>query len=127
VRLGAGKARALLATLLLNANRVMSAERLIVELWGERPPRTARAALQGYVSQLRDALGEGSEATLVTEPGGYRLRVARGELDLDLFEALVAQAREAGPSGDHVFASERLREAAHDARSASSSAVSGAC
>ena len=39
--LGGAKQRALLALLLLNANRVVSRERLIDELWGDEPPATA--------------------------------------------------------------------------------------
>ena len=57
--LGPPKQRALLALLLLNANRVVSRERLIDELWGEGPPETAVKALQVYVSQLRKVLPDG--------------------------------------------------------------------
>jgi DNA-binding SARP family transcriptional activator len=56
VRLPASKPRALLALLLLNRNRVVSTEQLIDGLWDD-PPETAAKALQGYVSQLRRALG----------------------------------------------------------------------
>jgi predicted ATPase/DNA-binding SARP family transcriptional activator len=90
-----------LAVLLLGAGRVVLVERLIDEVWGVRPPRTARAALQGYVAQLRHALGEGADRVLVTEPGGYRLRVGAGELDLKRFDELVEQARTAAGGGDH--------------------------
>jgi DNA-binding SARP family transcriptional activator len=51
--LGSGKQRLLLAALLLSANRVVSADRLIDHLWGEAPPATAQTALQGHVSALR--------------------------------------------------------------------------
>src|SRR5215203_665172 len=54
--LGAGKQRALLAILLLNANEVVSTDRLQDELWGETPPETAGKALQVHVSQLRKVL-----------------------------------------------------------------------
>src|SRR5215217_8569176 len=56
VSLGAAKQRALLAILLLQPNQVVSSERLIDDLWGERPPATAANALQVYVAQLRKAL-----------------------------------------------------------------------
>ena len=91
--LGDGKPRALLALLLLNANEAVSSERLIDELWDERPPPTAAKILQNYVSQLRKALGEGR---LETRGRGYALRVEAGELDADAFEALLAEARAAG-------------------------------
>ena len=51
------KHRALLATLLLRAGEPVSSDRLIEDLWGESPPRTARDALQNYVSLLRKTLG----------------------------------------------------------------------
>jgi predicted ATPase/DNA-binding SARP family transcriptional activator len=110
VGLGGARPQGLLAVLLLNANRVVLTERLIDELWGERPPRTARAALQGYVARLRHALGEGSTEVLVTEPGGYRLRVAPGAFDLERFEGLLRAARRAAVDGDHAVACKRLRE-----------------
>ena len=51
--IGGGRQRKLLAILALRANEFVGSERLIEELWGERPPPTAAKALQGYVSQLR--------------------------------------------------------------------------
>jgi DNA-binding SARP family transcriptional activator len=87
VEFGAGKPRALLAILLLNANRVVSSDVLIESLWGERPPDTANKALQVYVSQLRKALGR---ERIVTASPGYELRLEPDELDLDRFERLVA-------------------------------------
>ena len=56
VALGGTKQRALLAILLLNANEVVSSDRLIDELWGQEPPDTAAKGLQGYVSGLRKVL-----------------------------------------------------------------------
>ena len=57
--LGGAKQRAVLAILLLHRGQVISSERLINELWGERPPATAAKTLQGYVFHLRRALGDG--------------------------------------------------------------------
>ena len=51
--LGGPKQRAVLVHLDLQANRVVPAERLIDEIWGEDPPPAARSALQSYVSHLR--------------------------------------------------------------------------
>ncbi len=90
VQLAAAKPRALLALLLLNRNRVLSTERLIDQLWGDDPPAQATKTLQVYVSQLRKGLGGGR---LLTRAPGYLLRVEPGELDLERFEELVAQAR----------------------------------
>jgi DNA-binding SARP family transcriptional activator/tetratricopeptide (TPR) repeat protein len=101
---GGPKQRGLLAVLLLNANRVVSSDRLIDALWGERPPATAHKALQVYVSQLRRMLGKDH---LVTRAPGYLLRIAGDELDLGRFEALLEQARGLEPEA----ASAKLREA----------------
>ena len=92
VDVGGAKQRALLAVLLLNANRVVSTDRLIDALWGERSPETAQKALQVYVSQLRKALGR--ERILTIGPG-YQARVDPGELDLDRFQTLVAAGKPA--------------------------------
>lgn len=83
---GGAKQRALLAVLLLNANRVVSSDRLMDALWEEEPPETAHKALQVYVSQLRKAL---SSARIVTRTPGYLLRVEEDELDVERFERLV--------------------------------------
>ena len=89
------KHRALLAVLLLNANRVVSNDSLIDALWEERIPDTATKALQVYVSYLRRLL----DATrLETKSPGYLLRVADSEYDVHEFEALVRQARTENPA-----------------------------
>src|SRR5438876_4084513 len=90
--LGGGAARSLLALLLLHANEVVSGERIVDELWGERPPATASKIVQNAVSQLRRALGDGR---VETRDRGYVLHLAAGELDLDRFEQLVDEARRA--------------------------------
>ena len=86
------KPRALLAMLLLNANRPVSTERLVAGLWGDEEPATALGALQNYVSQLRKALGK---EVIVTKPPGYMAVVGPDELDLEVFKRLVAEAAEA--------------------------------
>src|SRR5437763_6753201 len=108
VALAAAKPRALLAVLLLDRNRVVSVGRLVEDLWGDEPPETATKALQGYVSQLRKALGADR---LLTKPPGYSLRVEAGELDLDRFERLLREGRELLGSGEFKAAAKRLAEA----------------
>ena len=107
IDVGARKQRALLALLLLNANRVVPTERLIDELWGDTPPETARSALQVYIAGLRKALG-GEGSALRTRAPGYVLNVEPGALDLDRFTALRAEAQAAG---DEERRSALLREA----------------
>jgi DNA-binding SARP family transcriptional activator len=89
VHLGPPKQRALLAWLLLHANRVVSRDRLIDALWGERPPETAVSALQGYVAGLRKALGA---ERIETRTSGYRLQADPAEIDLARFQQMVSDA-----------------------------------
>jgi YVTN family beta-propeller protein len=106
--LGGPKQRAVLAMLLLDANRPVSRDRLIDRLWGESPPPSAAHTLDDYVSRLRRALGA---ARIERHPAGYLIRVEPGELDLERFEALLEQGRAAAADGDAVQASTVLGEA----------------
>jgi DNA-binding SARP family transcriptional activator len=108
VHLAAAKPRALLALLLLNRNQVVSTDRLIDDLWDDNPPATATKTLQVYVSQLRKELGPDR---LVTRPPGYLFRVEEGELDLERFEQLTADARRRLADGDAAGARDEFREA----------------
>ena len=92
VPLGGARQRAVLAILLLHRGEVVSVDRIVDELWGERPPDTATKTVQVYVSRLRKALGEGA---LVTRGGGYALEVDADQVDADRFERLAAEGREA--------------------------------
>jgi DNA-binding SARP family transcriptional activator len=103
--LGGARQRTLLALLLTRANEVVSADRLIDELWGAEPPRTAANALQYHVSQLRKALAP--HDAIATQEPGYVIRVGPDELDLLRFEALVEEAQQAAPD----VAAQRLRDA----------------
>ena len=89
VPLPSGRQRSLLALLALSGGAPLSRDRLIDELWGERPPASAVSALHVHLSKLRGLLG----GVLVLEPAGYAL--VRGEFELDLwqFDALVDRAR----------------------------------
>ena len=102
--LGGRKQRSLLAVLLLNANDVVSTERLVDELWGESPPATVAKSIQVYVSRLRKEIGPDR---LVTREPGYLLRVDPPELDTECFERLISEARTADPQ----VAGVKLREA----------------
>src|SRR5574337_1067835 len=104
LKLGGAKQRGLLALLLLHANEPVARDRLIDELWGDRPPETVATAVQVHVSQLRKALGQDR---IVTQPPGYLIRVENGAIDVDRFEHLVARARATDPAE----AAELLREA----------------
>ncbi|MCO1581923.1 AfsR/SARP family transcriptional regulator [Crossiella sp. SN42] len=101
--LTAPKREVVLATLLLRANQVVSVEKLVTEVWGQVPPRTATAALHVHVSQLRKYLAEscGLDNRILTCSPGYLIRVGPGELDLDVFQAEVARGRELVRGGRH--------------------------
>ncbi|TMR91344.1 AfsR/SARP family transcriptional regulator, partial [Nonomuraea basaltis] len=87
------KVRALLAGLLIHAGRPVSADRLIDDLWGGRPPANAPAALRVKVSQLRRVLGD-RELVAYRSPG-YVLRVDPGSVDAGRFETLIGRAQHA--------------------------------
>src|SRR4029077_13836068 len=90
--IAAGKERALLAVLLLHANRTVGREQLVDALWGEEVPESAQKMVQIHVSQLRKAL---PEARLLTRAPGYLLEARDDEIDLARFERSVAGARRA--------------------------------
>jgi DNA-binding SARP family transcriptional activator len=97
VELTAAKQRTLLGVLLLHPDETVSRERLIDELWGESPPRTASNALHTYVSDLRRVLGRES---IETHPDGYRIQLEPGGLDASRFSELLIDARSASSSGE---------------------------
>jgi DNA-binding SARP family transcriptional activator len=112
----AAKQRALLALLLLNANNVVSTDRLVDELWGEKAPATAQSALQVHVSQLRRVLEprraqRDAHGIVVTRPPGYLVQIAPEQLDLHRFERLVTEGAQALADGRATTASTTLREA----------------
>jgi DNA-binding SARP family transcriptional activator len=109
IRLGGAKQRALLALLLLHANEVVSAGRLIDVLWSDAPPADAAKALQIHVSRLRRVLG--SDDVLRTRPGGYLLAVDEATFDRARFERLAAEGHSSLARGDAAAARERLGEA----------------
>ena len=92
--------RALLAILLIHAGEVVSADRLIEELWGSGLPGHPSNALQVVVSRVRKALEvSAGPSRLVTRKPGYVLDVGPGELDAGRFGRLVEEARRAGAAG----------------------------
>ena len=90
LKLGGPKQRAVLAHLILRANRVVPASLLIDELWGDEPPETARNTLQTYVYRLRKVLGD---ARIEAGSGGYLLHAEPDEIDAGRFEALLKHAK----------------------------------
>ena len=108
--LGSAKQRALLAILLLHANEPVSTDRLIEDIWGERPPADAGKSLQIHVSRLRKTLGP-ADGIVVTQPNGYLIKLGPNDVDLQRFERLAVEGRRALAGGDPGRANGRLGEA----------------
>jgi len=86
--------RALVAALALRPGEVVSTDRLVTDLWGERAPSSATGSLQNTVSALRKLLGRD---ILVTQAPGYRLAVEPDSVDAHRFEQLLDHARSCEP------------------------------
>lgn len=114
--LGWPRQRAVLATLLLRANQVVSRDELIDALWGSDAPATVVNVMHVYVANLRKVLEPGRRSR---EPGrllasagpGYVLRVAAGGLDLEVSEHHLGSARRARAAGDLETAATALETA----------------
>nr|WP_052478355.1 BTAD domain-containing putative transcriptional regulator [Kibdelosporangium sp. MJ126-NF4] len=97
----------MLAVLLARAGHTVSADRLVDEIWGERPPRTAHNTVQGYVMRLRRLLGADANDLLLTRNRGYQVTVADEELDAVAFKRLLESGqRDLGEGRLHAAAGE---------------------
>jgi predicted ATPase/DNA-binding SARP family transcriptional activator/tetratricopeptide (TPR) repeat protein len=101
VALGGRRQRVVLAALLLQRSRPVSADHLVELVWGAEVPPSAVGTLQAYLSRLRRALGD---AVLARDGGGYRVHLGDGQLDIPRFELLVVEAEAATDAGDHAAA-----------------------
>jgi DNA-binding SARP family transcriptional activator/Tfp pilus assembly protein PilF len=106
-----GRQQALLAVLLLNADRVVSVGEIGETLWGPTPLPSASATVRNYVKRLRRVLGDTDQARIVTRSPGYAIRVDPGELDVAQFEVLLEGARDAARGGSWEAAADQAREA----------------
>ena len=99
VALGGTKQRAVLAMLGLEANRAVTADRLIEGLWGEQPPPSAAKMVQNYVWRLRKVLAGDGGAEIVTRGRAYELRIDRELVDVCRLERLVSEAARGSEAG----------------------------
>src|SRR5437588_7511982 len=116
VPLGGPRQRAVLAVLLLQPNRVVSADRLVEDVWAGHAPEASVTSLQTYVFHLRRALEPGrprggAAEVLATRDRGYLLQVSRDRLDAAAFEDGLAAGLAALEAGRHSQARERLGRA----------------
>jgi len=101
-----GNQRALLAALLLDANRVVATDQIAETLWGPGPPPSAQVTIRNYVRRLRQAFGDAGRDRIVAQPNGYLIRVEAGELDVARFEDLLRRARAAARDASWEAAAE---------------------
>lgn len=116
VDLGGHRQRAVLAYLLLHANKVVSTSQMLSALWADdEAPMTARKILQNAVWKLRGVLSrpprgeQGPE--LLTRAPGYLLRVPQQRVDLLDYEQRVVTGRAALAAGEVEPARRSLGEA----------------
>ena len=104
VELSSRRLRRLLAVLVVHANEVVSADRLIDLVWGDAEPLGGAWTLKTNVSRLRSVLEpgrlHGESNRVVTRPPGYQLSLAADELDAGRFDRLVAEAARLVAEGD---------------------------
>lgn len=97
IPLGGSRQRLLLAVLLTAPNRAVSVERIVAAVWPDGPPRTATGQVRDRVRLLRRRLGRlggpSGGDRLNTRAGGYALRVADEEYDVELFRQRAADGR----------------------------------
>jgi DNA-binding SARP family transcriptional activator/tetratricopeptide (TPR) repeat protein/DNA-binding XRE family transcriptional regulator len=107
--IGAGQQRAVLGLLAIHPGHALHRETIIDAVWAHRPPASAVAMTQSYVSQLRRLLGE---RLLVSDGTSYRLVVSSAQLDALEFADLADQARDTAAAGDPAAACELFQQAA---------------
>jgi SARP family transcriptional regulator, regulator of embCAB operon len=113
VPLGTPKQRAVLAVLIVNANRPVDIDVLIGAAWNQRPPAGARATLHAYISNLRRLMSSAGvdRALLASAPPGYRLAIGQHQYDLGRFRAEKDAGLHAAAAGEFEQASRQMSDA----------------
>ena len=106
----APKVRQVLALLLVRSGDVVPVDALVRELWGGRPPRSALTTLQTYVYHARRLLEvePDRQQLVVTRPAGYLVDAPEHEVDVRMFQSLLARGRDAQAAGDQEQAADLL-------------------
>ncbi|KAB7760295.1 MULTISPECIES: BTAD domain-containing putative transcriptional regulator [Mycobacteriaceae] len=121
IQVGTPKQRAVLAMLVANANRAVSAADLITAIWEDEPPAAARISVSAYVSNLRRILTEAgidAHAVVSTAPHGYRLEITPEQSDLARFATEQQAGINAAAAGRFEAASTHLTTALRQWRGA---------
>jgi DNA-binding SARP family transcriptional activator len=106
--LGGLRQRAVLAALVIAADRTVDVDRLIEMVWDDAPPAKPIASLRAYVANLRRILTDGR---LITDTNGYRLKLGSDRVDTREFDSQVAAGRRLLESGDPAGSSRTLERA----------------
>jgi len=95
ILINAPKIETVLRVLLVRANQIVSTTQLISEIWGDRPPRRATAAVHVYISNIRRRLSteNAGSVPLATRSPGYTMILSPEDLDLTRFRRLARQGR----------------------------------
>lgn len=113
--LGGPRHRAVLGMLALAVPDVVSTDRIVDGLWGERPPEKPLASLQVFIHKLRrglaDLTGQDGHTLLESRAPGYRLALPPEEIDAVRFEVATTRARVHARTGEHQLARQELEEA----------------
>jgi DNA-binding SARP family transcriptional activator len=113
--LGAPQQRALLAMLLLAGGRQVSLEVILDGLWGDDVPKASVGTVRTYVSRLRGCLetpgARDPDVVIASVGDGYVLEPGTFELDIDVFQALLAEARAARENRQTARAARLMRDA----------------
>ncbi|MEV7085283.1 BTAD domain-containing putative transcriptional regulator [Streptomyces sp. NPDC093085] len=110
LRLGGPIQVRVLITLLLDPCRMVPVSRLVQAAWDDEPPATAVHQVRKAIADLRQRIPDGP-SMIVTDGPGYRVDVARDQLDLSLFSDRLCEARDALEAGHPADAAELLRNA----------------
>ncbi|MGH3648551.1 MAG: AfsR/SARP family transcriptional regulator, partial [Micromonosporaceae bacterium] len=97
---GSARERYVLAALLLDADRMVTTERLVDALW-RTPPVSAKAQLHNMLSKIRARFRGIDDHLILTRPAGYELRLGPHRLDVAEFREYVADARRCDLRADH--------------------------
>ncbi|MFF4160579.1 BTAD domain-containing putative transcriptional regulator [Streptomyces sp. NPDC001678] len=105
-----------LALLLTRPNEIVTADSLIQELWGQKPPRSALTTLQTYIYHARrmfvgEELAAAGRTLLATRAPGYVIQVDDTEVDIKIFEQLIARGHSELQDGDPESAVHHLNQA----------------
>jgi len=110
VRLGGRSEQVILAALVVDADRVVSADRLLDVLWGDEIPNTGLKTLRSHLSRIRGRLKPWGQP-IETVADGYVLRTDTTEIDAQRFERLLMEARVRRERANHSIAVNLLEEA----------------